>query len=145
MRVALISCVKTKRPTPAPAGELYTSQLFRALREYALARSDVWYVLSAEHGLVAPDQVIEPYERTLNTMAKADRLAWAERVKQQLLACLTPGAEVTLLAGARYREHVEPFLRVQGHPVVVPLQGLAIGKQLQKLKRSADRARGVVG
>jgi hypothetical protein len=51
-RVALVSCVKAKRTSAAPASDLYTSQLFRALRGYAIGHADAWYVLSAEHGLL---------------------------------------------------------------------------------------------
>jgi len=135
--VALVSCAKAKRTSAAPAGDLYTSQLFRGLRAYAVAHADAWYVLSAEHGLLRPDQVVAPYERTLNTMPKRDRVAWAERVQRQLLDALPPGAEVILLAGTRYREALVPFLRSRGFAVTVPLEGLGIGRQLQKLKRSA--------
>ena len=52
------SSVKAKRTFAAPASDLYTSQLFRALRGYAIGHADAWYVLSAEHGLLRPDQVV---------------------------------------------------------------------------------------
>ena len=136
-RVALVSCVKAKRTSAAPASDLYTSQLFRALRAYAIAHADAWYVLSAEHGLLRPDQLVAPYERTLNAMPKHDRVAWAERVQQQLLEVLPMGAAVILLAGVRYREGLVPFLREHGFAISVPLEGLGIGKQLQKLKQWA--------
>lgn len=133
-RVALVSCVKSKQASAAPAGDLYTSQLFRSLRAYAEATADSWYILSAEHGLLRPDQVISPYERTLNNMRKNDRLAWAVRVQQQLLGVLPSGAEVIILAGERYREDLVPFLRRRGFPVSIPLEGLSFGRQLQRLK-----------
>ena len=41
IRVALVSCVKSKQDSPAPAGELYTSPLFRSFRRYAEANADV--------------------------------------------------------------------------------------------------------
>jgi hypothetical protein len=126
--------VKKKQGSAAPARDLYLSQLFRGLRRYAECHADVWYILSAEHGLLRPDQVVEPYERTLNTMPKRDRTAWAERVRQQLLEVLPTNAEVTLLAGLRYREGIETFLRERGFNVSVPLQGLKIGEQLKRLK-----------
>ena len=42
IRVALVSCVKSKQDSPAPAGDLYTSPLFRSFRRYAEANADVW-------------------------------------------------------------------------------------------------------
>ena len=137
-RVAFVSCVKQKRDSAAPARDLYLSQLFRGLRRYAETHADAWYILSAEHGVLRPDQVVEPYERTLNTMRKPERLAWAERVQKQLLELLPSGAEVILLAGLRYREEIEPFLRKRGFLVSVPLEGLKIGMQLQRLKQAAE-------
>lgn len=110
------------------------SQLFRGFRRYAEANADEWFIVSAEYGLLSPEQVVEPYERTLNKMNKAERVAWGERVQRQLLGVLPESAEVILLAGARYREGIEPFLRDRGFKVMVPLRGLSFGEQLQKLK-----------
>jgi hypothetical protein len=138
-RIALVSCVKSKRAAASPARELYTSHLFRGLRTYAEAHADAWYILSAEHGVLRPADVIAPYEKTLTKMPKRDRVAWAARVQTQLLEILPAGAEVILLAGSRYREGIEFFLRQRGFSVWTPMEGLAFGKQLQWLNRAANR------
>ena len=52
---------------PAPALDPYVSQLFRKASAYAEAISGRWYALSARHGLVHPDTVIEPYAVRLGT------------------------------------------------------------------------------
>ena len=135
-RVALIPCGKHKRDSASPARDLYLLHFFRGLRHYAETHADAWYIMSA--GVLRPEQVVEPYERTLNTMPKRERLAWAERVQLQLLELLPTGAEVILLAGLRYREEIVPFLRERGFSVSVPLEGLPIGKQLQRLKQAAE-------
>lgn len=135
MRVALVSCVKSKQSRAAQAGELYTSHLFRGLRTYALSHADRWFILSAEHGVLAPDAIVAPYERTLNRMRSGERREWAEKVQVQLLKVLPAEADVLILAGLRYREQIVPFLRVNGFRVSIPLEGLSIGKQLQWLKR----------
>lgn len=132
--VALVSCVKKKLTAAAPARNLYVSPLFRGLRSYAERNADAWFILSAEHGLLRPDQIVAPYERTLNTMPKTDRLTWAERVGNQLLKELPAGAMIVMLAGARYREFLLPLLVGQGFAVAVPLEGLQLGEQLQRLK-----------
>jgi hypothetical protein len=138
MRIALVSCVKSKRSTPAPAKDLYTSTLFRGLRRYAEANADRWYILSAEHGLLDPDEVIAPYERTLNAMGKADRVRWAEGV-QRRTEVLPAGAEIIVLAGARYREGLIPFLRARGLTVQIPMEGLSFGRQLSFLQQQSGR------
>ena len=137
MRVALVSCVKTKRDTPQAAKDLYTSPLFKGLRRYAEAHADTWFILSAEYGLVAPDQVLEPYEKTLSRMSARERGRWAEEVKAKLARVLPAGAEVIVLAGERYRADLVPFLKERGHKVSVPLEGMPFGRQLQFLSQVA--------
>jgi cytoplasmic iron level regulating protein YaaA (DUF328/UPF0246 family) len=133
MRIALVSCVKSKQNRPAPAKDLYTSPLFKSLRRYAEANADRWFILSAEHGLVDPDKVLAPYEKTLNRARKDQRAVWGRRVQERLDEVLPSGAEVIILAGARYREHLVPFLKSRGHKVSIPLEGMPFGKQLQYL------------
>lgn len=96
---------------------------------------DEWFVLSAEHGLLRPHKQIAPYERTLLKMSKPDRSAWFERVSAQLVDALPPGAEVTVLAGIRYRADVVPFLQSKGFIVRIPMAGMRLGYQLEWLKR----------
>jgi hypothetical protein len=131
-RVALVSCVKTKRQSAVAAKDLYISPYFMGMRRYAEKDADAWYILSAGHGVVRPDQVIAPYERTLKKVQ--DRVAWGERVNRQLLELLPAGAIVLVLAGVRYRERIVPFLESQGFTVKVPMLGLKFGQQLCWLK-----------
>ena len=133
--VCLVGCVKSKRTTPACAADLYTSALFRKCRRLAELRSDRWYILSAKHGLVAPDVMIAPYDDTLKCMAAATRRTWSQKVLCKLLQCLSLGDEVTVVAGERYREHLVPALQGVGFRVHVPMRGLSIGRQLHWLDR----------
>ena len=58
--LCLVSCVKSKLPRPAPAKELYTSDLFRKERAVVEAEGWPWFILSAQYGLVHPGTEIEP-------------------------------------------------------------------------------------
>ncbi|AEM46946.1 hypothetical protein Acife_0748 [Acidithiobacillus ferrivorans SS3] len=104
------------------------------MRRYAEENADTWYILFAEHGVMQPDTIIGPYEKTLNQMSKAERLVWAEGVQKTLLDLIAPGGMVTILAGERYRENLIPFLEAHGHLVAVPMAGLPLGMQLRWLK-----------
>ncbi len=132
----LVACAASKHSGAHEARDLYDSTLFREARNYAEREADRWYILSALHGLLDPLRVVEPYERTLNRMAIAVRRNWAARVNDRLLQVLGPNERVTILAGQRYREFVEPFLRQHGFDVHVPLAGLRIGEQVQWLQRT---------
>nr|WP_205082966.1 DUF6884 domain-containing protein [Paracraurococcus ruber] len=121
----------------APARDLYVSPWFRMARRYAETRGDIWFILSAEHGLVHPDKVLDPYDRTLLTMPVGARRAWATLVEAQmrdvLPACIPV---IVVLAGARYREFLGEPLSRHADRVEVPMQGLGIGKQLGWLKHA---------
>ncbi|MDB5313752.1 MAG: hypothetical protein JWO38_7954 [Gemmataceae bacterium] len=128
--VHLVSCVGQKREQAYPARALYVSAWFLKARRYVEASRCRWFILSAEYGLVAPDQVITPYERTLKIMPVAERRAWAERVSEQLAAAVPELAQVVFLAGERYREFLVRHLTGRGVAVSVPMEGLRIGEQL---------------
>ena len=132
-KIALVACVKTKRAVPSPAHGLYTSPLFRKASSYARQIADEWYILSAKHGLLDPETVIEPYEKTVRTMPVAERKAWAREVVAQLRQVLRPGDRVVFLAGTRYRENLVDPVRQMGCRVEIPIAGLSFGQQLQWL------------
>ena len=136
--IALVSCVGRKAPTPMPARDLYTSDWFRKASTYAQRVSDQWYILSAEHALLHPDTVINPYERTLNTMPVAERREWAVRVMDSLRRILEPGDELIFLAGVRYRENIVEPIRDLSCQVAIPMEGLTIGRQLAWLKQARE-------
>lgn len=125
----LVSCVSVKLDRPAPAKDLYCSAWFKAARQYVEAQGGEWRILSAKHGVVHPDQVIEPYEETLNTKNAHQRTVWALMVRHQM-----PDADhYVLLAGKRYAEHLADYLDAWR-----PLEGLGIGQQLAWFKKQRE-------
>ena len=71
--VYLISCVSVKRASPAAARDLYISPWFKKARHYVERKGCPWFILSAEHGLVRPNEMIAPYTKTLNAMPINER------------------------------------------------------------------------
>jgi len=129
----LVSCVGQKANSARPARDLYLSDWFVKARRYVEQASSPWFILSAEFGLVHPEKVVPPYEKSLNHMGVAERRAWAQRVIGQLERDLPPSDEIVVLAGQRYREFLMDFLRAKAQQVHVPLEGLRIGEQLSWL------------
>lgn len=139
--IYLVSCVSKKREHACEARDLYVSDLFRKARRFAEASSCPWFILSAKHGLVSPDQRIVPYERTLNKMKVADRRKWAEQVLTQLTDAVPNLSRVVFLAGEGYREFLARHLAARDVEVLVPMKGLRIGEQLSWLaQHSPDSA-----
>ncbi len=135
--IFLISCASRKKTTPAAARDLYVSELFRRARVYVEATGCRWFILSAKHGLVDPDEVIAPYEETLNTMRVAERRRWAEKVQLQMDERLPAAERIVVFAGKRYREFLLPYLQGRAAKLEVPMEHLGIGKQLRWLEANA--------
>jgi hypothetical protein len=133
--ICLIACASSKVPVAAPARELYSSALFRKSRALAESRFDKWFILSAKHGLVFPDQILEPYNQTLNGMPPDERQQWACRTFDQLTQYTHPDDTLTFIAGANYREDLGNLLRHRGNDVFAPTAGMSIGRLLQWLDR----------
>jgi hypothetical protein len=157
--VALVACCAEKLQHAAPAREFYRSPLFRLSLAYAERVAGEVYVLSAQHGLVALDQVLEPYDLALSEMDAWERAWWAHEVEAQLAEVLgaeldtkleeaepmdpidsewflhAPHLRVVLLAGKLYRPggFVERYLEE-------PLAGMDIGERLSWLKSQVVEA-----
>lgn len=141
-RIALVSCSKLKKPYPCRAGELYSaSTLFSLSYAYAKANADRVYIISAKHGLVAEDQVIAPYNETLNEQTPSERKAWSRMVLNQLRqVCDIREDEIIILAGKHYYEYLIPFLR----HAALPLGNLPLGKRIEFLQRNLACPEGTV-
>lgn len=132
-KIVLISCVKSKLKYPAKAKDIYTSTLFQSNLQYAYQlKPDAIYILSAKYGLLELDQIITPYELTLNTMTEAEKKGWSRRVLDVLQKKADLKSDLfVILAGMNYRKYLLPELT----HYEIPLEGLSFGRQLQELKR----------
>ena len=130
--IILISCVKTKKSRPAAAKDLYASPLFMKERAYAERSGAPWFILSAEHGLVAPDEWLAPYERYLPDTSAAFRSAWGAWVaaRLELLTGSVAGKLVEVHANSTYVAAARPHLEALGATVADPLHRLTMGERL---------------
>jgi hypothetical protein len=141
-RVGLVGCVKQKGAMPTAARDLYTSPLFLGRRRYVERSCERWWILSAAHRLVDPDDVIAPYDVPLKDASVSARRRWAADVLEMLaeVASLRAGDVVEIHAGAEYRNFglVDGLLRL-GCTVENPTAGLGIGSQLKFYSDGARR------
>lgn len=137
-KVVLVACVATKLDKPAPAEELYVSDLFKKNLAYAkklTGDSDI-YILSAKHHLLPLKKKIAPYDKTLKDFDADAKKAWSDKVLSQLKSkgYNLDKDNFIFLAGNEYRKYLEPEM---AH-VSTPFKGLRIGQQkkalLKKLK-----------
>lgn len=134
-KIVLISCVSKKLSYPAKAIEIYTSTLFKSNLKYAYSfKPDYIFILSAKYGLLDLETVIEPYNKTLNTVSAEENRLWANMVISQLSEQVDLlNDHFIFLAGLQYRKNLLKHLQ----SYEIPLEGLTFGKQLQFLKRNA--------
>ena len=127
--IGLVSCTKSKAGHAMPAKNLYLpSSLFRKARAYCERTYDDWYILSAKHGVLHPESVVEPYDVTLNNMSIDIRREWGKQVwsgLRTLLPCV-----FYFHTGARYRDTVIPYFRESRVQFYIPLEGLRVGEQM---------------
>lgn len=128
--ITLVSCVGKKQLGASLAKDLYQSPWFIKARHYVESQNWDWYVISAKYGLVHHDEILEPYEQTLNNTPAEERKVWASRVFEQILKKFPNGGKVKIFAGEYYREYLVPLLESAGYTVEIPLKGLGIGQQL---------------
>jgi Family of unknown function (DUF6884) len=130
--LVLVACVKEKLSVPAAARDLYVSPLFRKERAYAERSGRRWFILSAEHGLVAPDEWLAPYERYLPDTPSAFRQAWGMWVAERLdlLAGPLRTQVIEIHAGSAYIDPLRGHLATKGARLLEPLAGLTMGQRL---------------
>jgi hypothetical protein len=131
-RLVIVGCGKDKLDTPARAAVLYTGPYFYACKRAALTLA--WgdpdaelRVLSALHGLLRYDQVVDPYDKRLGQPGSVTAAKLRAQARRQRLL----GAPVTVLANKGYTA----LVRQVWPDAAAPLEGAGpIGKQLHVLK-----------
>lgn len=100
---------------------MYQGALFKKAYEYCSTKKWEIWILSAKYGLLSPEELIPPYELTLNTLNKQKRKVWADLVQSQIKNKNLDG-EFVYFAGEKYVEFLNGDNR--------PLNGLSLGMQL---------------
>ncbi|MFJ2589663.1 DUF6884 domain-containing protein [Streptomyces sp. NPDC087538] len=135
--VVVIPCSGPKLDHAAPAGQLYTGKLHTHARRTAdalTAHGGTVLILSALHGFLPVDQVIEPYDHTWKDPGSVT----TEELHAQAAELGLTGADVVLLTPGKYTQRavaVWPHART-------PLAHLGIGRQrgrLTALREGADQ------
>lgn len=130
-RVLVIPCGSAKLANAAPAGQLYTGSYHRACRTAADALAEpgtTILIVSALHGLVPLDRLLEPYELR---MGQPGSITGDQLRAQARELGVDRATEVVVLAGAVYTAAA----RQVWPRAAAPLEGAGgMGYQLQRLK-----------
>ncbi|MEI6286943.1 MAG: tetratricopeptide repeat protein [Bacillota bacterium] len=131
-KIFLISCVLKKRKNVTKAKDMYISDYFKKMWEYAqLQKPDKIFILSAKYGLLSPEDEIAPYEVTLKKMTDREVAMWSQNVLEKLRTiCDLERDSFTVLAGTTYHKYISRYLK----NIEIPMDGLTFGRCLQWLK-----------
>jgi len=101
--------------------------------EYStILKPDKTYILSAKHGLLKLNEVIEPYNETLNTKKRNKQQEWAKIVLSQIKKeCDVNNDTFIFLAGQKYYRDLIQLL--PNHKII--MENMPIGIRLQWLTK----------
>ncbi|MCU4926905.1 hypothetical protein OB905_13100 [Halobacteria archaeon AArc-dxtr1] len=137
-QIALVGCGKAKVELDPgetiAAKDLYTSNYFQLKREYAEECCNKWRILSAEHGLLQPDEEIEAYDASLKPSSDSyigdyEAGKWSVQTSQSISLFASFQAIHThyvVLAGEDYVGHIEEQLQKLRH-VAFPFRSDDLG------------------
>lgn len=143
-RVAFVGCGASKLDTDeaVPAKDLYTSNYFALKREYAEVTCDGWFIVSAEHGVLQPDNEIEPYDTTITDLSDYELGKWSVRTSNEISNALSfwnAYKSAVVLMGSSYAEHIEEWAFSTTRKVERPFKETSgIGEQMGLLRREID-------
>ena len=144
--IYLVSCSKDKKKHDALAKDLYISKRFILSRELAEAYSDQWFILSAQHGLLKPDSLIAPYDKSLLDIDRKTKKRWLNLILQQLEPYLAEETNVVYLGDDHYFREISKWLVSKNVSIFTPFQHLKKEIRipwLQQAQKSSKRVNDV--
>ena len=108
-KIILIACSACKKDTHDKAKDMYTSPLFRKSWKYAQKLGyDKIFILSDKYYLLAPEDEIDTYDKSLKNCKSRERKEWAKTVLEKLTLTKSnlKNDKFIILAGKVHYEHL---------------------------------------
>jgi TPP-dependent indolepyruvate ferredoxin oxidoreductase alpha subunit len=84
---------------------MYQGRLFKAVKEYAETMGFDYVIISAKYGLIFPHEIIEGYEKVLQTREEIEEIRTT--VEDRLKPILQNYEKIVVIAGKKYRETLQ--------------------------------------
>lgn len=93
--VHLVVCGMNQQKSEVwPAKDLYTSKRFTATKDNLERSGQPWFIISTTQGLIAPNNLEDPYDKSLDSFDRPSALAWAQQVRDKFLSMKPTPKEV---------------------------------------------------
>ena len=112
--IVFIGCGSKKNNKECKAKDMYQGGYFTTCLDYArtLTNEDNIYILSAKYGVLHLEDIISPYNKTLNTATKQEYAEWKQMVLEQFNKLgITGNDEVTMLCGKNYYKELLTYFK----------------------------------
>lgn len=143
-QITLVGCSRDKLDYESLAGTLYTSERFLLAKCVAQELPGDWYIISGLHGLVHPEERLEPYDFSLSDLPPNQLAAWAKSTTDQLKRLSPKLDRALILASKEYSIPLAHELTQRHVKVVAPLENLSdksARRWLRERISSSDRAK----
>jgi hypothetical protein len=123
-RLVLVGSSGATAGEPVPAARLFTSPGFARARDAAVRARLPWFVLSARHGLLEPEDVVGPSDAQIGDQSAGYRTAWGAWVVAQLAERVRlDGVVVEVHGGVDFAQPLRGPLARRGAALEIPLPG----------------------
>lgn len=135
-KIILLSCTSKKLNYKCKAKDMYSkSPIFSRAYKYAKMTGDRVLILSAKYGVLNENDLIEPYDLTLNNQSIAYRKEWSTMVLSQLNNTVDISKDYfTILTGKSYYEYL--ITEIKNYEI--PLRGKSLGFWIPSLDNLID-------
>lgn len=136
--VFLITCTKAKADKPLPAKDLYISNTFILSRKIAEKYGDIWFIISAKHGLLNPEKIISPYDLDIQTLSKTNQNQWADKIAYSLSCLVNNDDHIIFLGDNGYYDILNDKCRGKGVNLINPLSNKSDNEKNVWMKNIAN-------
>ena len=116
-----------------PARDLYVSERFVKAKAVAEKLSDAWFVLSALHGLLPSDKVVENYDLGLHSLSSEQKSNWTSSVRGSMKDMFTKEDRITFLCSDAYTDDLVSKDLSKEFVIRLPLLHKSKSKQIELL------------
>lgn len=125
----IIGCSDKKATTARPAGEMYLSERFLAAKRIAQSYASTWLILSAKYGILSKDQIVEPYDVSLDSLCDEHYRSWVSQCSKQIINKTSPRDHVIFIGDNQYFMDIKELLILENRIVFMPLEFIPKEKQ----------------